>query len=63
MSPEQGKEVLRSSAVYGIIHVMGMIGFDEIYEPIGCLGWMAVNHLKNSTKIIGAKTQPVYAFA
>ena len=40
-----------------------MIGFDEIYEPIGCLEWMAVNHFKNSANLIGANTQPNYAFA
>jgi hypothetical protein len=45
------------------VRYMGMIGFDEIYEPIGCLEWMAVNHLKNSTNLIGANTQPNYAFA
>jgi len=43
--------------------VLGVKGFDEIYEPIGCLEWMAVNHYKTSTNLIGANTQPNYAFA
>jgi len=42
---------------------MGMTGFDEIYEPIGCLEWTAVSHLNILVKIIGANTQPNYAFA
>ena len=63
MSPELSREVLRNKAIYGILCVMGVIGFDEIYEPIGCLEWMAVKHYKTSTNLIGAKTQPNYAFA
>ena len=42
---------------------MGVKGFDEIYELIERLEWMAVNHYKTSTNLIGANTQPNYAFA